>query len=62
MPKANSENWPFNQYIIAKPNRVPKTTGNNSRGMVFHCLKQTNRNNSTRTKAPVMVVVRSCLI
>ena len=62
MPSANSENSPFSQYIIASPNKVPKTTGNNSRGMVSQRRKQTSRNSSTSSKAPAMVVVRSCLI
>ena len=50
------------KYIIASPNSVPKATGSNSRGMVSQLRKQMKRNTSTRISAPVMVVVRSCLI
>ena len=62
MPKARSENSPLSQYIMAKPNKVPKATGNNNRGMVSQRRKQYSRNSSTKTSAPAIVVVRSCLI
>ena len=50
------------KYIIASPKRVPKATGSKSSGMVSQLRKHTKRNTSTRIRAPVMVVVRSCLI
>ena len=62
MPKASSENSPFSQYIMVSPNSVPKTTGSKSRGMESQRRKHTSRKISTKTSAPAMVVVRSCLI
>ena len=62
MPRANNENCPLMKYIMASPKSVPKATGSNSRGMVSQLRKHTKRNTSTRISAPVMVVVRSCLI
>ena len=62
IPNANSENSPFNQYIMVRPKSVPKATGNNRRGIVSQRRKQYSRSNSTNNNAPAIVVVRSCLI
>ena len=50
------------KYIMARPKRVPKATGNNNSGMVFQLRKQMKMNISTTINDPTMVLRRSALV
>ena len=59
IPKASSENCPLMKYIIARPNTVPKATGNSRSGMVFQLRKHRKMTSSTMISDHMMLFLMS---